>query len=108
MHVKYENIFIIYIGDKQPGKVYLHRNVYTDDDQYYMSFKPDEKGNSEKTVKKMENCAMEVHEWLIENKLIKSDGNTAIYSIDAKRNQTSEFGHPVNKLSIFVCIWTDI
>ncbi len=28
MHVKYANIFIIYIGDSKPGKVYLHRNVY--------------------------------------------------------------------------------
>ncbi len=52
--------------------------LYADDDQYYMSFKPDEKGNSEKTVKKMENCAMEVHDWLVENKLMNNDGKTLI------------------------------
>ncbi len=43
-----------------------------------MSFKPDEKGNSEKTVKKMENCAMEVRDWLVENKLMNNDDKTLI------------------------------
>ncbi len=43
-----------------------------------MSFKPDERGNSEKTVKKMENCAMEVRDWLVENKLMNNDGKTLI------------------------------
>ncbi len=28
IHVKYANIFIIYIGDNKPRKVYLSRNVY--------------------------------------------------------------------------------
>ncbi len=43
-----------------------------------MSFKPDEKGTSEKIVKKMENCAMEVRDWLVENKLMNNDGKTLI------------------------------
>ncbi len=45
---------------------------------YSMSFKPNGNANSEKTVKKMENCAMEVREGLIENKMMNNNGKTLI------------------------------
>ncbi len=53
-----------------------------------MSFKPDKKRNSEKTVKKLENCAMEVRDWLVENKLMNNDGKTLISLIGTPQQLT--------------------
>ncbi len=49
-------------------------------------------------LKKMENCAMEVHDWLVENKLMNNNGKTLISLIGTPQQLKKVQNHPNRRM----------